>query len=94
MQTPKVTQCQVEECAYNQNCICHAMAITVGNTGRPRCDTFCISGIAAGDPSACAVVGACKASSCTHNESLECAAPSVNVGYEADEPDCLTYTRK
>ena len=91
MEMSKVTKCQVNDCAYNMNNICHAMAITIGDTMHPRCDTFCPSMTKGGDYSCTAGVGACKVSACLYNTALECQAPEISVGYMQDEPDCLTF---
>ena len=49
MEMPKVRKCEVADCAYNMDSTCHAMAITVGDGMRPRCDTFCQSVMKGGD---------------------------------------------
>ncbi len=94
MNMPKVTQCSAEQCAYNTGEICHALAITVGDTTHPMCDTFCPSSMQGGDVSSTAGVGACKTSECLYNVSLECQAPSIQVGCVGEEVDCLTYDAK
>ncbi len=93
MDMPKVSRCEVAECAYNLNTCCHALAITIGDAASPKCDTFCPSATKGGDMGATASVGACKCHACAHNVDLECQAPSVTVGYKADEVDCLTFER-
>ncbi len=93
MNMPKVENCQVTECCYNVEQMCHALAITVGGDGaHPACDTYCGSGTKGGDATAIAGVGACKVSVCTYNQSLECTAPVIDVGRGQDEADCLTFT--
>lgn len=92
MEMPKVTNCSVEDCAYNKGQQCHALAITIGDQTTPNCDTFCpISAGEGGDPQIIAGVGACKTSSCKFNEHLECQAASIMVGRKGNEIDCLTY---
>ncbi len=91
METPKVSECQASECAYNSDNMCHAMAVTIGNDTHPQCDTYCISSMKGGDFSSCACVGACKVANCLHNMDLECQAPSIRVGHQGDEVDCLTF---
>ena len=91
MEMPKVAKCEVDDCAYNVDDVCHAMAITIGDGTRPRCDTFCRSMTKGGDAGCIAGVGACKVSACMYNANLECQSPEVNVGYNEDEPDCLTF---
>ncbi len=91
MEMSKVMKCEVSDCAYNMDDCCHAMAITIGDSMNPRCDTFCQSSIKGGDASCMAGVGACKVSSCTYNDNLECGAPGISVGYKGQDPDCLTF---
>lgn len=91
MEMSKVSKCEVNDCAYNLDNLCHAMAITVGDSMQPRCDTFCQSATKGGDASCIASVGACKVSSCLYNGDLECQAPEICVGYREQEPDCLTF---
>lgn len=91
MEMPVVNECQVDSCAYNTSATCHAMAITVGNTTHPVCDTFLRSSPKGGDPAATAHVGACKMSDCRHNVQFECQAPGIAVGVVSNQADCLTY---
>ncbi len=91
MEMCKVMECQVSDCAYNMDNCCCTMAITVGDLQNPRCDTFCQSASNGGDTNCVAGVGACKVSSCTYNDCLECSAPGISVGYREQEPDCLTF---
>jgi hypothetical protein len=91
MEMPKVSECDVEECAYNKDSMCHAMAITIGDSVHPRCDTFCTSVSMGLDTSCMAGVGACKTTACSHNSGLECSASNISVGIMNDEIDCLTF---
>jgi len=91
MEMPKVVRCEVNDCAYNTDNCCHALAITVGDEVHPRCDTFCHSMMKGGDRGAIAGVGACKVYSCMYNNGLECNSPEICVGYKGQEPDCLTF---
>ncbi len=96
MEMPPVKGCQVTDCCYNMDERCHALAIQVGDAAtHPICDTY--AGQAAsqcGDRAATGNVGACKVSTCEYNESLECSASSIMVGYQQGEPDCLTFEPK
>ena len=94
MNMSKVSQCQVTQCAYNIDTICHALAITVGDSNDPRCDTFIESSRKGGDVNSIAGVGACKVGSCRFNRSLECQAQSIVVGYRGENVDCLTFDQK
>ena len=87
----KVAKCEVNDCAYNQDNRCHTMAVTIGDSTNPRCDTFCQESMQGGESSCTASVGACKVSCCTYNSGLECQAPEICVGYMGDDPDCLTF---
>ncbi|MEV5510667.1 DUF1540 domain-containing protein [Streptomyces orinoci] len=91
---PMVTICQVDECAYNQESTCHALAITVGDSQHARCDTFFSYAGKGGDASAVGRVGACKMSGCRYNTALECQAPGITVGAVWETADCLTYTSR
>ncbi|MFF5258262.1 DUF1540 domain-containing protein [Actinomadura viridis] len=92
MEMPEVQACEVEDCAYNRQRSCHALAITVGDPRRPGCDTFFGTSTKGGDPDNVGGVGACKMADCRHNVRLECQAPGISVGYVEDAASCLTYT--
>lgn len=92
MEMPKVIECDATECAYNQERKCHALAITVGDHGTPRCDTFWRAPNKGGDLNIIGGVGACRASQCRYNRSLECTASGIRVGRAGDEVDCLTFS--
>lgn len=94
MQMPKITQCEVSECAYNRNMMCHALAITIGGGDDHMCDTFYESEMQGGDPKSTGCVGACRSVSCTHNENLECCASEIKVGHKQMEIDCMTFKEK
>lgn len=91
MEMPLVNSCDIEDCAYNRDRSCHALAITVGDSQHAHCDTYFGSGPKGGDPAAKGRVGACKMADCRYNERLECQAPGISVGYRQDGVDCLTY---
>lgn len=91
MEMPTVSECEVEDCAYNCDELCHAIAITVGDETHPMCDTFCTCHSDDVDTNCVAGVGACKTSVCAFNKGLECNASDISVGYIGDEVDCLTF---
>ena len=91
MEMSKVMKCEIRDCAYNMANSCHTMAITIGNSSSPKCDTFCKSSMKGGDTSCLAGVGACKTSSCRYNNNLECGAQGISIGYKGQEADCLTF---
>lgn len=89
---PLVNECTAEQCAYNREHACHALAITVGEPqAAAQCDTFFDTAVKGGDQSTTGRVGACKMADCAHNVDLECQAPGIQVGQHAATVDCLTY---
>ncbi len=91
MDMPVINECAVDACSYNRDNVCHALAITIGDSLHAHCDTFFSTAGKGGDPSATGHVGACKMSDCRHNVNLECQAPGIAVGSRQDQADCLTY---
>lgn len=91
MDMSNITKCSVEECSYNKQQQCHALAITVGDQDDPRCDTFLPAGRKGGDSANTGKVGACKVSVCKYNDSLECNAGQIEVGHKAGTAYCLTF---
>ena len=92
MDMVRIERCRVTECSYNMDEMCHALAITVGDTAdHPKCDTYSDLAAKGGDPSVIGAVGARKVTDCRYNESLSCTAPSITVGRAQDEADCLTF---
>lgn len=91
MEMPEVRECAVDDCAYNRENTCHALAITVGDVRHAHCDTFFHTSAKGGDPSTTGRVGACKMSDCRHNDQFECRAPGITVGYVQSEVHCKTY---
>lgn len=90
-----VFECDVSDCAYNRHNSCHTLAITVGGPEDcPHCDTYMLSARAAGVDDMKAGIGACKVASCTFNESFECNAQTVKIGWHASHPDCKTFRQK
>jgi hypothetical protein len=94
MEMAKVMKCDVKECAYNMDNLCHTIAITIGDDTNPMCDTFYRSSSKGGDASSLACVGACKVSNCAHNKKLECQAPGITVSYTKQEADCMTFEQR
>ncbi|AQT67980.1 hypothetical protein STSP2_01134 [Anaerohalosphaera lusitana] len=92
MQMSKVSKCDVTGCAYNTDNQCHAYAITIGNSGTPKCDTLCMASGKTDDTNSTAGVGACKTTSCKANKGFECTAPEITVGFQGNEADCLSFT--
>lgn len=94
MKMPQISVCDATECAYNRENKCHALAITVGDSGCPMCDTAIKSQQKAGDMSSTGSVGACKTSQCEYNSSLECTAAKIKVGMHGSHADCMTFEPK
>jgi hypothetical protein len=95
MKMPQVTECDVSECAYNKDSMCHALAITIGDDRHPRCDTFLASASRGGDAGWIGQVGACKVESCKFNKNFECGAQGIRVAHhKAACADCQTFSPK
>lgn len=94
IQPPKVLDCSVTDCSYNQNKACHALAITVGDSTCAMCDTYFKSSQKGGAAELTGSVGACKENDCKFNNSLECAAPGIHVANHVGHADCATYSRR
>ncbi len=94
MNMPRVKECQVEQCAYNTNQKCHALAITIGGGNDALCDTYWPGRKKGGDQSAAGQVGACKTESCRYNNQLECTANGIEVMAEHGQPVCETYEER
>lgn len=90
IEMPKVKQCNVEECGFNTEQMCHAKAITVGDLDNPGCDTFMDSDSHT-ESLRIAGVGACKVQSCQFNRDFECSAETIAVGYKDQKVNCLTF---
>jgi hypothetical protein len=89
---PQVKECVVTECSYNTGKVCHAMAIMVGDDVCPMCDTYTNYMSKGGVPDATGKVGACRTSDCIYNDSLECSADGINVGWHQNHAECMTFT--
>ena len=90
MKMPRIVDCNMSDCAYNSENMCHALAITVG-ANSPMCDTFLKLGTKGGAKEATGSVGACKVQNCKFNDSLECSAEGIHVGRHADHAECDTF---
>lgn len=93
---PKVIDCDMTDCAYNNKKLCHAMAINV-EPGSPcaLCHTFMTYASKAGVADMTGAVGACKVDGCKFNDSLECSAPrGIHIGKHERHPDCKTFAAR
>ena len=88
----RITGCEVAECSYNADNMCHAIAITVGDSSVALCDTFVntiqkggIKGLSGG-------VGACKVHNCKFNKDLECCSDSgIQIPISGGDAYCTTF---
>ncbi len=95
MTMPKITKCEVQDCSYNRNRECHALAITVGDQRtHAMCDTYIKADQKGGVMDSTGTVGACKADGCRFNTNLECSAQTIVVGSHQGHADCMTFSRK
>lgn len=89
----KVESCEARECLYNRVGLCGTYGITVGSE-EACCDTYVHGSAKGGMPGMTAGVGACRMSSCKHNEKFECSAKGIAVSIVTDHPDCVTYAMR
>ncbi|MHB0976506.1 MAG: DUF1540 domain-containing protein [Candidatus Aquicultorales bacterium] len=84
-----VLTCTKTDCAYNQDEICYAPGIEVGDM-HPTCDTYTTSG---GQPSQepMADVSTCNVTECQFNTNKDCMAPGITVADHSGHADCFTY---
>lgn len=95
MDMTTIKSCSVTNCAYNKHQSCHTLAITVGGPSEGAfCDTFFGTTQKGGIIDTRGGVGACKMAECKHNDSLECQAGSITVGWQKDHADCQTYAAR
>lgn len=94
MMMPIILDCEVEDCSYNRDKECHALAITVGSEGHPVCDTFAKLSRKGGVADTLGCVGACREDDCKYNDSLECTALTVHVGQHSSHADCRTFVAR
>lgn len=92
---PKIKSCEETDCSYNKHNSCHAFAITVGGEEScPMCDTYLSSPKRGGIVDVRGGVGACKVSSCSHNDSFECGAATISIAKHKGHPDCMTFHKR
>lgn len=88
---PVVTECMIDECAYNVLNQCHARAITIGDGIHPGCDTVLMVDNHTKETKRQAGVGACKVAMCKFNDDYECVADSISVGHVGNNIECMTF---
>ncbi len=94
IEMPAVSKCMVSACCYNGSNNCHARAITIGDHDHPGCDTFMAGSPHTRKTQQIAGIGACKTTSCKHNEDFECVAESIQVGMVKNEANCMTFSSR
>jgi hypothetical protein len=100
MEMPKIYQCNVKECSYNNLDKCRAMAITVGTPtpscelAHPKCDTFIKAALKGGQAGMVGQVGACHEECCAYNSLLACTASGINIGMHGIHADCMTFKKR
>ena len=88
---PEVTECLMENCAYNDEKQCRAIAITVGGGDCPLCDTAFASDKKGGVLTNTGAVGACKVADCMFNDMFQCTASGVRITMHEQHAECGTY---
>jgi hypothetical protein len=88
---PFIIGCDMEGCSYNRDKECHALAITIGVSGLPRCDTYTSLSGKGGVAESFGCVGACREELCTYNDSLECTSAAVLIRMRNGNPNCVAF---
>ncbi len=88
---PFIIGCDAEDCSYNRSKECHALAITIGVSGLPQCDTYAGLAGKGGAAETFGAVGACREELCMFNESLECTSAAVLIRLKNGRPSCIAY---
>lgn len=91
---PLVSRCNIANCSYNRDNVCHAKAITVGDGRSPLCDTVFYGTEIIHAVNLQAGVGACKVSACRFNNDLECGASDVSIGAQGNNAVCMTFAQR
>ncbi len=88
---PFIIGCDAEDCSYNRDKECHALAITVGASGLPQCDIYTSLSGKGGVAESFGSVGACREELCTFNDSLECTSAAVLIRMRNRKPNCIAF---
>ncbi len=89
MNVTQILACDMSNCAYNTNYICHTPGINVGP--HAECSTYTHGSSKGGFQEVTGGIGACLASDCKFNERLECQAPNIGVANHDRHADCKTF---
>ncbi len=98
MKASRILFCDMEACAYNKQQKCHAVHVNVGHPhegcdlAHPQCDTFTES-VEKVMPSNRPTVELCNEDCCQFNESYQCTASGVSIGFHHAHADCRTFSR-
>lgn len=82
-----ILTCQARDCSYNDQEICHAGTITVGDS-HPQCDMFTHDRVRMADMEPC--VTKCMVDACFFNTDAACHAAGVTLGQHGSHADCMT----
>ena len=85
----QVKACDVTNCCYNTDKLCHTLGIMVG--AHAECGSFTHGSQKCGFSELKAGVGTCLASDCMYNIRMECAAPNIDVMNHNLHADCKTF---
>lgn len=90
MDMSEIARCDMVNCTYNSNRVCHTLGINVGP--HAECNTYITSGNnKSGFKEVKGAIGACLASECKFNDLLECRASNINMGSHQIHADCETF---
>lgn len=84
-----VLTCAVTNCSFNENEVCYAAGIDVGET-EPVCDTFTTAPVYR-SPEGMPDVSLCNITQCRFNQDKDCAAPGITVAYHGNLAECMTF---
>ncbi len=89
MEMTHIKKCDMLNCAYNTNLMCHTMGINVG--AHSECNTYNHGSSKGGFLEIHGGVGACLASGCRFNDHWECKATNIDVFKHDSHADCETF---
>lgn len=89
METAQIKMCDMSNCAYNTDDMCHTIGINVG--AHAECNTYNHGSSKGGFPDTRTGVGSCFASDCRFNGLLECKVTNISVANHGRHADCKTF---
>ena len=90
---PEIAKCEMLDCAFNGNSLCHAIAINVG-AEHQQCDTYAVSRQKAGANMVKGGVGACKVTHCAFNRDMLCSAGNIVIKRHETHGDCGRFMER